>query len=359
MKKRDEIKRRQARLRFGVVAASFLCALLVGAVLLLMDGKNPLETYYYLFIMPLTSARGFIKVLGNMTPLIFSGLAVALAFKCSVFNIGVEGQMYIGGLTAAVLGAVFKGLPFWIHIPICILGAMAAGAVVAWVPAILKVKLHVHEVISTIMLNYAVASLIAFVVANYFRYEGPHARTPDVLSSARFLQFQPPEILNSGLILALLLAVVLYFVFQKTPFGWKIGAAGKNLQAAKYNGMHSARLIVATMMLSGAIAALAGVERVMGAYGYMELNFTGSYGWDGITIAILAANHPLGVVLVAGLLGLMSYGGTVVNIQSGIPAEWVQVLTALIFIFTVMGTALVWIAEKRHDAVKPEGGAQV
>lgn len=353
---RNRSKYSHAMTQCGIVAMSFLMALLIGSILLLAEGENPLDIYFCLFVKPLTTGKGLIKVLAKVTPLIFAGLAVSTAFKCSVFNIGVEGQLYIGGLVAAVLGVSLQGLPSWMHILLCTLGAMIAGAVLAWIPAILKVKLNVHEVISTIMLNYAISSVIAFIVVNYFRSDGPMARTPYVAETARLSQFSFPELLNTGIIAAVILCGVLYFVFNRTPFGWRIEAAGKNLHAAKYSGMNSGRLIIITMMLSGAIAALVGVERVLGAYGYMEVNFSPGYGWDGITIAILAANNPIGVLLISCLLGLMSYGSTLVNIESGIPPEWVEILTALIFVFVVLGSALVKILETRRQSAHMRGG---
>ena len=335
-----------------IVLVSFICALLIGSVLLLLEKENPIEIYRTLFIQPLTSTSGIIKVLAKTTPLILAGLAVSLSFKCNVFNIGVEGQLYAGGMAAAVLGYYMPGLPSWLHILVCIVGAAAVGAFFAWIPAVLKVKLNVHEVISTIMLNYVISSLISWIVVSYFRYDGPTARTPNVAESARLFQFKSPELLNAGILIALVLCVVLQFVFKRTPLGWRIDSAGKNLTAARYAGIDSNRLILLTMCLSGAVAAMVGVERVLGAYGYMELNFSPGYGWDGITIAIIAANQPFGVLLMSLLLGLMSYGGTLINVTSGVPIEWIEVLNALIFIFVVMGKAILALRREKGNCGK-------
>ena len=339
-----------------VVLVSFVCALTVGAILLLLEGENPFEIYWYLLIKPLCSWNGILKVLARVTPLIFAGLAVMVAFKCNVFNIGVEGQLYVGGLAAAVLGYFCKGLPSILHVGVCVLGAMAAGALYAWLPAVLKVKLNVHEVISTIMLNYIASGLIAMCVIKFFRYDGPVARTPEVLDTARLTQFRQSEQLNIGILLAIALCIILYFVLKRTPLGWRIEAAGKNIEAAKYCGVNAGRLIIITMMCSGAIAALVGAERVLGAYGFMEVGFSPGYGWDGITIAIIAANKPFGVLAMAGLLGLMSYGGNLLSINSNVPSEWVNILSALIFIFVVLGKAILKIWEKRNVTIRHEGG---
>lgn len=348
-------KRKDSLTQIAVVVVSLLCALLVGAVFLLLEKEDPLQIYRTLFFQPFQSLSGVLKVLTRTTPLLLAGLAVALAFKCNIFNIGVEGQIYAGGLTAAALGYFMNGLPAWLHVLICILGAMAVGALLACIPAILKVRLQVHEVISTIMLNYIISSVIAWIVVQYFRYNGPVARTPEILPSARLHLLSAGEMLNSGLLIALVLCIVIWFVFERTSIGWRIDAAGKNLTAARYAGMNSNCLILMTMMASGAVAALVGVERVLGAYGYMELNFSPGYGWDGITIAVIAMNQPVGILLLSLLFGLMSYGGTLVNVMSGVPIEWVQVLNVLILIFVVMAQAVLkmW-SYKKYE--KRKGG---
>ena len=333
-------RKQRSGLGVAIVAVSFLMALLAGAIMLVFQGQNPAEVYYYLLVEPLSSPGNLVKVLGKATPLIFAGLASALAFRCNVFNIGVEGQLYLGGLTAAYLGCALTGLPHWLHILLCIVGAMIAGALCAWIPAILKVKLGVHEVISTIMLNYVVSSVVSLIVVKYFRNPGPTARTPYVAESARLFQFKPPEHLNTGLILAVLLCLAAWAAFNRTSFGWQVDAAGRNLEAARYSGIPAGRLVIITMMLSGAVAGLVGMERVLGAYGYMEVNFSPGYGFDGITIAMIAGNHPIGVLITALLLGLMSYGGVNINIMTSVPTEWVNVLTGLVFAFVVIGNTV-------------------
>lgn len=323
-----------------IVAASFLLALLVGALILLAQGENPLVAYQYLLVDPLISKNGLLKVLGKATPLIFTGLAATLAFRCNVFNIGLEGQLYAGALTAAVLGYTLQGLPAWLHLSVCFAGAMLTGALCALIPAWLKVKFGVHEVITTIMLNYIISNMISMLVINYFRNPGETARTPYVLDTARLTQFKAPEQVNTGLIIGVALCIAAYWVFSRTVFGFRVNSAGKNLMAARYSGINANRLIIVTMMLSGAIAALGGLERALGAFGYMEVNFSPGFGYDGLAICIIARMNPLGVLIVALLMGLMSYGGLNLNIMTAVPIEWVRVLTGLIFAFVVIGNTI-------------------
>lgn len=337
----------------AIVAVSFLLALAAGGLLLLMQGHDVLPIYYYLLIQPFTSPDSLVKVLVKATPLIFAGLSVAIAFKCDVFNIGVEGQLYAGALAAAALGAGVSGLPPALHVLICVLGAMLTGGALALIPAWLKVCFRVHEVISTIMMNYVINNVVTLVIVDYFRHSGPTPRTPDVLPSARMTQLAPPSQLNTGFLLAAALCVVLYVLVQRTPLGWRIDAAGKNLCAARYSGINSKRLVLTAMLISGALAGLLGAERVLGGFGYLQVNFSPGYGYDGIAIATIANNNPFGCLLMALLMGLLSYGGTNLNIMTDVPSEWVNVLSALIFVFVVAANAVICrlpaLREKRRS----------
>ena len=324
-----------------IFLVSFVLALLVGGVLLLLQGHdNVFSVYYYLLIQPFTTWNGFVKVLTQTTPLIFAGLSVAIAFKCDVFNIGVEGQLYAGALTAAYLGYNLQGLPTVLHILICVAGAALVGGLLALLAGWLKVRFHVHEVISTILMNHIISNLVTLVVVDYFRNDGPTARTPNIQETARLTQLAPPSQLNTGILLAVLLCAVLYVVFQKTPFGWQLNAAGKNLTTTRYCGVNATRLILAAMLVSGGLAGLLGAERVLGGFGYMQVNFSPGYGYDGITIAVIANNNPFGCLLMSLLMGLLRAGGTQLNIMSDVPSEWVDMLSAFIFIFVVAANAV-------------------
>lgn len=330
-----------------IVCISFILAMVVGGILLVCQGENPFTVYYYLIIEPLLSTSSLIKVLGKATPLIFTGLAATLAFRCNIFNIGIEGQLYAGALVAAVLGYSLNGLPGWLHLLLCIGGGALGGALCAFIPAWLKVKLNVHEVISTIMLNYIISNVVSMLVNNFFRDAGPTPRTPYVHEAVRFAKLRVSEHLNVGILIAIVLCFVVYIIFSKTAFGYRVDAAGKNLEAARYSGINSNRIIIVAMMLSGMVAALAGIERVLGAYGYMELNFSPGYGATGLAIGIIARKHPIGVLLVAFLMGVMSYGGVNINIMTQVATEWVEVLIGLVFAFVVIGDAFL----KRNGGV--------
>ena len=227
-------------------------------------------------------------------------------------------------------GQIFLSYGFLAYLAILL--ALLAG----W----LKVRFRVHEVISTIMMNHIISNLVTLVVVDYFRNDGPTARTPNIQASARLTQLAPPSQLNTGILLAVLLCAVLYVVFQKTPFGWQLNAAGKNLTTTRYCGVNATRLILTAMLVSGGLAGLLGAERVLGGFGYMQVNFSPGYGYDGITIAVIANNNPFGCLLMSLLMGLLRAGGTQLNIMSDVPSEWVDMLSAFIFIFVVAANAV-------------------
>ncbi len=268
------------------------------------------------------------------TPYIFAGLAVALGFRGGLFNIGAEGQIFVGGLAAAFVGYSFKGLPWIIHLPLALLAAILAGAVWGAIPGFLKARYGAHEVINTIMMNY-----IAFRLADYL-LQGPMSRpdrmpiTPDVLPSAWLPTLLPsPVRVHLGLIIALIMAGVVYWFLWKTPLGLEIRMAGANPRAARYAGIRIAVIIVLTMALSGALAGMAGANQVLGVEHRMVRAFSSGYGFDSIALALLGNSHPLGVVLAAFLFGFLQGGAAQMQATVGVPIEIIKIIQGLIIIF--------------------------
>ena len=268
------------------------------------------------------------------TPYIFAGLAVALGFRGGVFNIGAEGQIFVGGLAAAFVGYAVKGLPAIIHLPLALLAAILAGVVWGAIPGFLKARFGAHEVINTIMMNY-----IAFRLAD-FLLQGPMSRpdrmpiTPDVLKSSWLPTLLPaPVRVHLGLIIALILAWVVYWFLWKTPRGFEIRMVGANPHAARYAGIRIAVIIVLTMSLSGALAGLAGASQVLGVEHRMVRAFSSGYGFDSIALALLGNSHPLGVVLAAFLFGFLQGGAALMQATVGVPIEIIKIIQGLIIIF--------------------------
>ena len=268
------------------------------------------------------------------TPYIFAGLAVALGFRGGLFNIGAEGQIFLGGLAAAFVGYSLKGLPAIIHLPLAILAGILAGAVWGAIPGYLKARFGAHEVINTIMMNY-----IAFRLADYL-LQGPMGRadgmpiTPEVLKTAYLPSLLPaPVRVHFGLIIALFMAWLVYWFLWKTPRGLEIRLVGANPRAARYAGIRIAMIIVLTMSLSGALAGMAGVNQVLGVEHRMVRAFSSGYGFDSIALALLGNSHPLGVVLSSFLFGFLRGGAARMQTVAGIPIEIVKIIQGLIIVF--------------------------
>lgn len=343
---------------------ALIFALLVGAIVILLIGENPFFVYKTLFINAIANRDGWGNVLFRATPLIFTGLTVAFAFRCGLFNIGGEGQMYIGTFFATWVGFTFTNLPAILLIPLCILAAAAGGALWAAVPGILKAKTGVHEVIVTIMMNWIASSLTFFLVLKFkapptpamiaagVKQMIPHtseiakaARLPRLYPIFKFLNINFPDYnqVNISFLIAIGTAILAYYILWKTNLGYEIRAVGYSPLAAEYGGISVGKNIILAMMISGAFAGLVVTNEVMSfKYRWRQELFTG-LGFNGIAVALLGKNHPLGVVLSAILFGILNYGGAIVNIftEGRIPRELIMVLQAVIVIFVVISDEIV------------------
>jgi len=273
------------------------------------------------------------------TPYIFAGLAVAVGFRCNLFNIGAEGQYFIGGLASVYVGYRLTGLPWFIHLPLALLAGMAGGALWAAIAGFLKARTGAHEVINTMMLNY-----ISYRLADYLlQVGGPMARpgagrpvSPEIQPSAYLPQFFPgdPSIrINAGLILALAMVGVVYWLLFKTTVGFEIRAAGFNPWAARTAGINVPRTIVLVMAMSGALAGLAGAHDILGVLHFMPNAFFSGYGFDSIALALLGKSHPVGVLLAALLFGFLRAGAQKMQGVAQVPIDIISILQALIIIF--------------------------
>ncbi|MFN2176139.1 MAG: ABC transporter permease [Anaerolineales bacterium] len=268
------------------------------------------------------------------TPYIFAGLAVALGFRGGLFNIGAEGQLFVGGLASAFVGYSLTGLPWIFHLPLAILAGILAGAFWGAIPGILKAKTGAHEVINTIMMNY-----IAFRLTDYM-LSGPMARpdglpiTQEVARSAYLpALFEKPMRIHWGFFLALGVAWLVYWFLWKTTKGLEIRMVGANPRAARYAGIRISVIIVLTMALSGALAGMAGVNQVLGVDHRLVRAFSTGYGFDSIALALLGNSHPLGVILASLLFGFMRGGAARMQSVAGVPVEIIRVMQALVIIF--------------------------
>lgn len=268
------------------------------------------------------------------TPYIFTGLAVGLGFKAGLFNIGAEGQFLMGSLGAAFVGYSLIGWPWYIHLPLAILGGFAAGAIWGAIPGYLKAATGAHEVVNTIMMNYIAFRLSDWLLTGPMKAPGSRPVTPQIDPSAALPRFfADPLRLNLGFVLALVTAVIVYWLLFKTTIGFTLRAVGANPNAARYSGMSIKRAIVLAMLLSGGLAGLGGAAQVLGVDHWVGQGFSAGYGFDAIAIALLGKSHPLGVVLAALLFGFLRSGATSMQSMAGIPIDIISIIQGLVIIF--------------------------
>jgi simple sugar transport system permease protein len=338
-------------LTFPLIAV--IAAFFIGGLVVLAIGDNPLTVYRLM----LSSAFGLYDALGNFTydnwgytlfyatPLIFTGLAVALAFKCGLLNIGAEGQLYVGAFAAAWVGITFTKLPGLVLVPLALLAAMLMGGIWGAIPGVLKAKFGSHEVINTIMMNFIAVGLISYLTQQHYKAPGdPIMETVPIAAQghlARLHTFFPPFPeripLNLSFVLALLTAFLVWVFLWRTKWGFEIRAVGSNPAAAEYGGISVPRQIVLALALSGALAGMVGINEVLGyRYRYYH-DFSPGYGFTGIAVALLGRNHPLGIVLAAILFGALNRGSLFVDIFTDkVSKDLVQVLQAIIILCVAM-----------------------
>src|SRR6185503_9200937 len=320
---------------------AILTAVVLGGIIIALVRGNPFLAYFGLLQGSFGSAKALSETSVWATPYIFAGLAVALAFKGGLFNIGAEGQLALGAVSTAVIG---YALPEWlgfdipaiIHLPLAIIVGMAMGALWAGIVGFLKAYTGGHEVINTIMMNYIALNTISFLLNGPLKDRNPEnviARTPLIADSARMPVIFEGLRVHWGFVLALLAAYLVWWMLNKTTLGFEIRTVGINPDAAKYAGINVKRTIILTMMLSGMLAGLAGALEVTGLNYRHELGFSIGYGFDAIAIALLGKSHPLGVVLAAILFAAMRNGATRMQFLTQLPVDLISMLQALILLF--------------------------
>ena len=326
-----------------VPVLAILTAVILGGIIIKVVNGDPIAAFQGLIQGAFGSPSALSETAVWATPYIFAGLAVAFAFKGGLFNIGAEGQIALGAVFAALIGYALPGwlhtsLPPYIHIPLAVGMGMLAGAIWAGIPGALKAYTGGHEVINTIMMNYIALNLTSFLLNGPMRDPDPldlSARTPEIAPSARIppLFNIPGMRVHWGFVLALVVAVIIWWILWKTTLGFEIRTVGANPDAAKYAGINVKRTIIITMAISGALAGLAGAIEVTALNYRHELGFSTGYGFDAIAIALLGKTNPYGVILAAILFGAMRNGATRMQFLTQIPTDIISVIQALILLF--------------------------
>ncbi len=328
-----------------VPVLSVVTAFIVAALVVLAIGVDPWAATVSMVQGSLGSAEGIGFTLYYATDFIFTGLAVALAFQAGLFNIGAEGQAYMGGLGAALVCLHGTALPSWLLIPLGIVGAAVFGGVWAYVPGLLQAKRGSHIVITTIMFNWLATTLMAYLLVNTLReptsmqpgssrfVEGAALPTMRAMLGAVGISTAETP-LNVAFLLALACAALVWVFVWRTRTGYEIRTVGRNPVAALYGGIAPSRIIVLTMALSGALAAGVAVNEIMGVQHRLLLEFTAGYGFVGIAVALMGRAHPVGVVLASILFGILYQGGAELAFdQPKITRDMIVVIQGLVVLF--------------------------
>jgi len=315
-----------------------------------------LAAYRGLFEGAIGSPKAIAISLTYSTPYILAGLAVALGFQCGLFNIGAEGQLFMGALAATFVGFTLTGLPIYIHLPLVIVAGILAGALWGAIPGLLKATTGAHEVINTIMMNYIAVKTVDYLVKNPLK--DPTAsldRTPFVAESARYPLLLPKYQLHAGFLLAIAAIFFVWWFLFKTTWGFEIRTVGASPSAARYAGMSVSRNFVLAMGMSGALAALAGVGITVGRPSEYALKaaFSSGFGFDSIAVALLAKSHPFGIFPAAFLWGSLRNGAGLMQVRAqGISIDLVNIIQALVIMFIAADQIIRWLyrLRKRREA---------
>ena len=362
-KKRASLK--SSPLVFTLV--SILLGLIVGAIVLALAGYNPIEAYQKIIEGIFKSPRNMGWAIVNSTSIILTGLGVCFAFKTGLFNMGAEGQFIIGTTVGFLLGYLVD-LPPVIHVFVTVVVALLAGSIYGGIAGFVKAKFGIHEVISTIMLNWIAFYLQNFVV---YRYRMPNSMSSfEVKESAKitlvknaaqkydgiFGQFFKAPI-HMGIIFAIVCAILIYFILAKTSLGYKLKAVGLNKEASEYGGINVNNKIIQSMAISGAICSLAGVSQILGyTYSLPILSAMENFGFDGLAVALLASNNPIGCIFSGIFLGSIKYAGGNLQRSMGVPSELISIIIGTIILFTAIPLIFRILKAKMNKKSKRKAG---
>jgi len=328
----------------GMIFFSFF----VGAIIMLIFGYNPIQAYVSLMRGAFVGNFNIAQTLLNSVPLIFTGLAVAFAFRCGLFNIGAEGQLYLGSLASTYIATAII-LPAILHVPLILIAGALAGGLWAFLPGILKAKTGSHEVITTMMMSWIGVFFSSYVIRNILkdpRTDLPVSKT--IYKSAELIKIDkilPIQALKGtrlhiGFFIAILTALLIWYIIKKTTIGYEVRAVGFNPYASEYAGISISKNIILALFISGMLAGLAGSVEIAGLHHKLWDRYSAMYGFTGIAIALLAKNNPIGVIFAAILFGAIQAGGKTMQLDANVPVDMTDILEGIV-IFAVAAEEII------------------
>lgn len=316
------------------ILLTMLLALAIGALFILSIGENPLEAYGALLRGAFNGKLKIGTTLASFTPLLLTSCAFAVAAKAGAFNVGVEGEVFLGGITAAYIGINWTFLPAPVLLIVCFLGAMAVAALWALIPAVLKAYYRVSEVCVTILMNSVALYITSYLVSGPMSAGVANAQSLPV--TVNLPQFMKPSSVNAGLFIALTTVVLMIWVLNKTTFGYKVKTVGTNPSHAEYVGISPKKIFIQSMMLSGALGGMAGCIEVLGVHGYFLNNFAAGLGSNGMLASLIVKNNLAFAPFMSFFLAVLKSGAMGMQQSTGVPKSIVDTITAVFIIVATM-----------------------
>ena len=328
--------------KVAIPIAAILVTLILSAIPILIAGGDLWKSYFYLFYGALGTRFNLLETFVKASPLLFTGLAVAFAFRAKFWNIGAEGQLLAGALTATALGVSMGGFPKPIVLPIVIIAGFIAGGIWACIPALLKTKLKVDDVVSTLLLNYVMVHIMGALLFGPLQQPGSSwPRSSAIIEAASYPILVARSRFHLGIPLALLAVLVVWFINKKTIFGYQSRAVGVNARAATFGGINTTRVILWTALISGGLAGMAGVGELCAIQRRLIMDISPGYGYSGIVIAMLGNLHPIGVMFSALFFSVIIVGAQTMSRMTGVPtyiAEVIQGMALMVMLIFLLFT---------------------
>ncbi len=317
---------------------SVFSALLVGAIIIKIIGGSPVSAYRALILGSMGNIKAVWETLVKATPLILTGLSFAYAARAGLINIGAEGQLYMGGMLATLVGSNFAWMPLVIHLPITLLAGFIGGGLWGLIIGWLKVKFGANEIITTVMFNYVAIYFISYLVTGpMIEPPGTYPQSRPITDTAILPRFFEGSRLHWGFIVALLCVFLYWFFFRKLKVGYESRVVGSNFEAAKYAGMKPAKVMILVMFIAGGMAGLAGANEILGIQGKLFQGFSPGYGFDGIAVALVGMNSPIGIIFGGILFGALRSGGNMMQMIAKVPISTIYIIQSLVIIFVIAG----------------------
>jgi ABC-type uncharacterized transport system permease subunit len=343
--------------RSAVVISALLIALLMGAILFGIVGANPLTAYMTMFTRPLQGKFGLTEILVRAAPLMIVALGVAISFRSGILNIGGEGQIMIGAIMGAFIALSFPELHPLIHLPMIFVASFIGGALWGWIAGFMRAYFSVNEILSTVMLNYIAIQIYTFLIRGpmidpkEIAYGTGVPQTASIPKHVWLAKLIPGTRLHTGIIVAILLAVIVYIFLWKTPIGFRMRAVGAEQRAARYAGIKVESYLVLAMVLAGGFAGIAGAVEVCGVHHRGLESISAGYGFSGIVVALFGGLHPLGIIPASVLFGLLIVGADMMQRAVAVPASIIMAIQGLIILAIVGSQVFLTHADMREKLI--------